>query len=450
MVATLAEDDSVDISPYPGETSECREYPVQADGDIVLRFIDTPGFQNPRGILQWFRENGPEEPRLAGRFLEAHRSSTRWRHDCRLLDPIARGYGILYVLDGSRPVSGTDRIEMEILRLSGNPRMAVINPKEAHPGNLEEWKAACSQRFSAVRLFNAHRATFVERIALLESLRAIHQDWEEPLGRVVGIFRKDWSRRIRETAEIVVRLLEQAAGHTETAALSDPSGGKDRLPSLEERYRQSLRRMERQAHERIRRIYRHRVFQVRIPEQSVLGEDLFTSRTWQVLGLKRHQLASAGLLLGGGLGAKLDLMAAGLAFGAFTTAGALAGAAAVWLKGERLAQVRIVRQRIGRTLITVGPNSNPQFPFILIDRALLYFGHVAAQAHVVRQADAPLLEAGEAGASAGWSRSQRGLCVRLLSDRLSGQRRERLRQEFSRQLGESLRTQVEKGVPERL
>jgi GTP-binding protein EngB required for normal cell division len=48
VVSTLAEDDSVKISPTPGETRTCREYPVIIDGRTVIRFVDTPGFQNPR------------------------------------------------------------------------------------------------------------------------------------------------------------------------------------------------------------------------------------------------------------------------------------------------------------------------------------------------------------------------------------------------------------------
>jgi ribosome biogenesis GTPase A len=32
VLSTLAEDDSVRISPVPGETRECRRFPVRVDG----------------------------------------------------------------------------------------------------------------------------------------------------------------------------------------------------------------------------------------------------------------------------------------------------------------------------------------------------------------------------------------------------------------------------------
>ncbi|MCI5191117.1 MAG: hypothetical protein D3905_15290, partial [Candidatus Electrothrix sp. AS4_5] len=43
VLSTLSEDDSVRISPMPGETRECRSFPVIIDNKEVIRFIDTPG-----------------------------------------------------------------------------------------------------------------------------------------------------------------------------------------------------------------------------------------------------------------------------------------------------------------------------------------------------------------------------------------------------------------------
>ena len=52
IISTLAEDDKVPISPIPGETTTCHTYPITIDGGrTVIEFIDTPGFQNPRGTL---------------------------------------------------------------------------------------------------------------------------------------------------------------------------------------------------------------------------------------------------------------------------------------------------------------------------------------------------------------------------------------------------------------
>src|SRR5512141_2659351 len=92
VLSTLAEDDSVRVSPTPGETTECRTFPVLIDGVEILRFTDTPGFQNPRRVLHELQAfAGPDMIRL---FREAFRADAELRDDCELLLPVARGAGI--------------------------------------------------------------------------------------------------------------------------------------------------------------------------------------------------------------------------------------------------------------------------------------------------------------------------------------------------------------------
>ena len=53
VVATLTEDDSLRISDFPGETTVCSDYSVRVDDEILIRFLDTPGFQYPQQTLEW-------------------------------------------------------------------------------------------------------------------------------------------------------------------------------------------------------------------------------------------------------------------------------------------------------------------------------------------------------------------------------------------------------------
>ncbi|MCD6273550.1 MAG: 50S ribosome-binding GTPase [Deltaproteobacteria bacterium] len=64
VVSTLAEDDSVRVTSYPGETMECQAFPVVIDGQEIIRFIDTPGFQNPRKTLAWIRNYQEADDRI--------------------------------------------------------------------------------------------------------------------------------------------------------------------------------------------------------------------------------------------------------------------------------------------------------------------------------------------------------------------------------------------------
>ena len=70
IVSTLAEDDTVRVSPIPGETRDCMEFPVKIDGIEIIRFIDTPGFQNPRKTLEWLRKNEASSSNLLPAFIQ--------------------------------------------------------------------------------------------------------------------------------------------------------------------------------------------------------------------------------------------------------------------------------------------------------------------------------------------------------------------------------------------
>jgi predicted GTPase len=214
VVSTLAEDDSVRISQTPGETIQCQTFPVTIDGREIIRFTDTPGFQNPKQTLQWMRDYDGPDALMVAAFRQAHADRPDFRDDVELFLPIERGAGIIYVVDGSRPLRRVDKSEMEILRLTGRPRMAIINCKENETGYIEQWKGEFRKHFNAIRVFNAHKATYAERISLLENLKSIDQDWQPALETVISAFKKDWEYRNTRTAEIICTLLETCLSHS--------------------------------------------------------------------------------------------------------------------------------------------------------------------------------------------------------------------------------------------
>ena len=58
VVATLTENDRIDIDKRAGTTTVSDAYPVIIDGRIILEFIDTPGFQNPTDIVRMDTAHG--------------------------------------------------------------------------------------------------------------------------------------------------------------------------------------------------------------------------------------------------------------------------------------------------------------------------------------------------------------------------------------------------------
>ncbi len=381
VLSTLTEDDSVVVSDYPGETVVCQSFPVKIDGETVLEFIDTPGFQNPLRLLEWMKTSGLTDDALLAKTYEHFGSEKALHHDLELMKPLKEGSGLIYVVDCSRPLLEVDEAEMEILRLINRPRMAVINFKEGDRDYLEEWKQAFRRHFNVIREFNAHQARFKERVALLETLKAIQQDWEPALNRSIAAYQSDWDYRKQRVAEDVVQYLKWAVNCKAERKYTRESDADSVRKEIVESYQGRIAKEESRLFKEIRRLYRHHLFDFELPEQSILQEELFSEDTWQVLGLTQKQLLWTATTVGAGLGAALDVAAAGITFGVFTAAGALAGGGGILFKGKELSKIRINRLPMGGFAMSVGPNKNPQFPFVLLDRALIYYSEIATHAH---------------------------------------------------------------------
>ncbi len=394
VVSTLTEDDSVRITPLPGETVMCRSFPVIIDGREVVRFIDTPGFQSPHATLEWLRAHAG--PGMLASFLRQNAADPRFSSELELFRPLVEGSEIIYVLDASRPLRSIDIAEMEILRMTGIPRMAVINNKEEDEHFVPAWRDELRRHFNAVRIFNAHRATYAERIALLGALKSIDQEWETPLGRVIEALQNDWLRRITQVAWLITGLIRQTLQHQVSQTFAPGQETQDLLDILTRHYRHHITGLERETHLAIRRLFKHNIFDCRLPEQTVRGDDLFQEKTWRVLGLRPFQVAAAGAVAGSGIGMGIDVVAGGASLGAFALAGGIIGAGTALLggrhmityeiKGPRLGPFKFGRP-IGDQLLFVGPNRNVQFPFILLDRALIFFTSTINWAHARREID---------------------------------------------------------------
>jgi hypothetical protein len=415
VLSTLAEDDSVRVSPTPGETTECRTFPVIIDGREVLRFTDTPGFQNPGRVLSELKKRAENEANPLKTFREYAATIPELHDDCELLGPVERGAGIIYVVDGSRPVRNVDRAEMEILRLTGKPRMAIINCKEDDNNYLPAWKTEFRKNFNSHRQFNAHRATYAERILLLETLKSIDQDWHQALSEVVTAFKKDWEARNNTTADIITSLLTGSLSLQLTGDVSSEGQADQCREKLFARYSETIGRMEKDAHQRIRNLFKHNIFRYALPPHSVLNKDLFDERTWQLMGLTRQQVIIAGGLGGAAIGAGLDVAALGHGLGMFTAMGTLAGALGALFGGETFSdKATFMGIPLGGKRVQVGPAKSIDLLFILLNRSLLYYQHTINWAHGRRdyeKTDQPLLRSDSPqGFTRNWSAGNIKIC----------------------------------------
>lgn len=406
IIATLAQNDGIGISSTPGETVRLQRFDLKAGRETIIEFVDTPGFQNPQATLAWFRQHEALGEARVSAFIDAHQQDADFDHDCELLRPLTEGAGIMYVADASRPLTSVDLAEMEILRLTARPRMAIINPKSSETRFLEPWKSAFRQHFNAVRTFNAQQAQYVDRIDLLEALKSIDQDWQPALNRAIDLLQQDRQQAIALTVAAIVDHLEQSLSCRCGSYLDKESGVELEKQKLEEKYRKKLERIEKRFRDQVRDIFAVRRAEFSLPENSILRDDLFSERAWQALGLTQRQLAVVGAILGAGLGVGAELAVGGLSLGLFTTLGAALGAGSALWKGKDLARAKIKQLPLGGLKVTVGPNVSDQFPFVQLDRYLLFARFTMNWAHARQEAVVKLDISNEKiGVSSQWSQA---------------------------------------------
>jgi hypothetical protein len=435
IVSTLAEDDTVVIDRGAGTTKVCREFPVRVDGETLLVLIDTPGFQQAPRALAWMREHevsAANRREVVGQFVRKFENTDEFTDECRLLKPILDGAGILYVVDGAKPFRRNYEAEMEILRWTGQPRMALVNHIGAGDFSAE-WMPALDQYFSIVRHFNAHFVSFNDRIRLLQSFRELHDPWQANLNRAIEYLQKEWQHRQREAAHILAGMLVDQLTYVRELVLARYEHAEDYKFKLEREFHDALRERERKARRAIETLYQHSRIETdeRELEKPVFDQDLFAESTWSLLGLSPTQLVGLGAVTGATVGGMIDVAVGGASFLAGTVLGGAIGAgSALFYSAQRLATIEnIMKYMQGSQLMRIGPHQNKNFPWVLLDRALLHYISIRDLAHSRRE----LVELSE-------KQQKTGLVSQLDTDKRK--RFARLFEEIRKKAGEDVSAQL--------
>ncbi len=414
VVSTLTEDDKIKVSQIPGETRASKKYTITIDDKKIISFVDTPGFQMPKKTLAWFKAYKGRPDQIVETFIDTFKRDPFFADECELLLPVAKGAGIIYVVDGSRPVRDDDLAEMEILRLTGRPRMAIINSKTSDKNYISNWKLEFQKHFNCIREFNSNTADFNERIKMLENLKAIDQEMEDVLSHVITAFKKERQKRNSLVAALISLTLEKSLSFQVSQSVTLSSDWKRVEVRLEKKYHTAIKKNEELMFKKIRSLFQHTLFEYHLLEYSVLRHDLFSQQTWELLGLTRKQLTTAGAVIGVSAGAVLDTAGAGITFGVFTAVGGILGAGFAWFGGERMTRFKKAGIRFGKDKLKLGPSKNIQFLYILIDRVLIYYSHIINRSHGRRdlQELSQKEESEKKGYSTGFSSQERKICAK--------------------------------------
>jgi hypothetical protein len=404
VVSTLIEDESILVDKEPGTTRVCTRFPFRADdGRTLCVVVDTPGFEEAPRALTWLRAHegtAADRPALVAKLVATFRGSGEFADECALLEPILAGAAILYVVDASLPYRPNYEAEMDILRWTGRPSMALIN-RIGGDDHVDEWRRALSQYFHVVRLFDAHRSGFAERVSLLRAFRELDDDARGAIDEAIAVLRADWARRRAHGARIIAQLVADALTYTEEHRLAEHDTPDAHRAAWQEGLLESLRTREHRARREVETLYRHK--RLRTDEDDLIAEDfdrdLFAAESRRVFGLDTWQIVRAGAVGGAAIGGTIDAATLGHSFLLGTVIGGVLGGAAAYWGGLQIADVTVLGQSVGGRAAIVGPVRDANFPWIVLDRALAHFESVAQCAHAQRDVLAIARSPGKVGTS---------------------------------------------------
>ncbi|WP_221032447.1 DUF3482 domain-containing protein [Actomonas aquatica] len=386
LAATLARDDSVRIGPEPGTTTFAREYPLRVANQVLYVLVDTPGFQRARAALAWMREHethAADRPAVVARFVREKSDDPHFRDEWELLRPVVDGAGIIYVVDGATPYGPEYEAEMEILRWTGKPSLAVINPI-GEPRFVEPWRRALEQFFRIVRVVDVHQAPFAQQVELLQAFGQMSESWVPAINQAVAALSSHRQQQAEDAARVIAELLADALTHRETRALAKDADPAPYREGLEQAYRRHLRQLERRARREVEALYNFDELDREEVDMAPLETDLLSQESWLAFGLEKRDLVVAGAATGAVAGGVIDVALLGASFLTGALVGSAVGGAAVYFASDKLADLKVLHQPMGGTRAVYGPTRNVQFPFVLLSRALHHHRLVAARTHAQR------------------------------------------------------------------
>ncbi len=388
VVSTLTEDDSIAISRQSGTTTRCRYFPMSVDGLVLYTLVDTPGFQRSRKVLQWLKENNrslAERRETVAAFVEVHANTGEFPDECELLQPILNGAGIIYVVDGSVPFGNEYEAEMDILRWTGQPSLALIN--SIGDGQYEQqWRDVLGQYFQVVRSFNAMNAEFDKRTDLLSTFALLDDRWRGSLETAVTRLKNEREARNKRAAGTLANLLIEMVTHVEEVDIGVHGEPELYSDALELKYKNFQRRREEKGRRDIEKIFDYRRLVREEGPHDLDLADLFTMRDWYLWGLSKTQMTLVAAGASAAAGAALDAVTLGASFGAAALLSSVVGGGAAWLYSDKLAKVRIKQVLpLGGRTVAFGPSRHRNFPYVILGRALMHLSQLKQRTHAERQ-----------------------------------------------------------------
>lgn len=382
LLRTLSRDERFGaVSDEPATTRQVEGIQLLlSTGEPVMVLVDTPGLEDPDGVLEALdRLAGPERfdaPERVRRFLDSPDAAKDYEQEAKVLRQMLESEAAIYVIDCREPVLGKYREELTILTYCAIPVLPVLNFIASPASREAEWREQLARlSLHAVVAFDTVVFDEAGERRLYEKLRTLLDAHDQHLQRLIEDRRQqgEWLRRA--AAEYLAELLIDTA-----ACLRVIPGDLEpnQLRALILRNQDDVRQREQRSVDALLRLFRfsgsHYEHEQLPLVNGAWGMDLFSPDALRHYGIRMGGGAAAGAAAG----AALDAATLGLTLGLGTLTGTAIGAVLgtsiplhrrVWGRLHGLSEWRVSEDTV--RLLIVRQTS--------LIRSLLSRGHAAQQ-----------------------------------------------------------------------
>ena len=319
-----------EVSPRPGTTRHVEAVDLVVDGSAALRWLDTPGLEDPIGLRDAL---GPlradmTPPQRIRAFLATRAAQEAFEQEAKVLRTLLEIDAALFVIDCREPVVAKFRSEVEILASCGKPVLPVLNfvldpqsREAAWSALLADFALHAQVRFDAVAPFDDGQAQ------LYASLQALLPQRQAALRAVTAFLDREREARDEAALRLIADALLALAAMRVTLS-RDELAAPPRKRQIVEAFRAEVLQRARRAVQDLLEIH---AFARDDAELAMLpwldgrwATDLFHPETLRDAGVRLGK----GAAIGAGIGLAADVALAGLSLGAAAALGATLGGAA--------------------------------------------------------------------------------------------------------------------------
>ncbi|MDQ7050989.1 MAG: DUF3482 domain-containing protein [Enterobacterales bacterium] len=271
---------------------------------------------------------------------------------------------------------------MEILRWTGRPSMALINPIESSE-YVSSWQAALDQYFKTVRIFNPLQASQKQQLDLLETFAHLEPKWRQSIYQVIQDLKNQDQELLNRSANILAQLLVDLCNYQFQQKVFTREQAEKLKEITNKAFQSWMFNREKKAYIKLAALYAHQGREIEIADLE-LPADLFDSDKWFAWGLSKKELAAVSLVTGAIGGGTIDAMLAGHTFLLGSVIGGVVGFSTAWLGADKITEFKIKGIPMGGYYATQGPVKNPNFPYVVIARFYYMLEQIRHKNHANR------------------------------------------------------------------